>query len=56
VTGGREVVEDYRSHGLTLRSHPLAFLREELTRRAINPCRDLQEAKDGSRISVAGLG
>jgi error-prone DNA polymerase len=41
--------------GLTLRSHPLAFLPEELTRRAINPCHDLQEARDGARISVAGL-
>ncbi|WP_209312058.1 OB-fold nucleic acid binding domain-containing protein [Bradyrhizobium niftali] len=55
MTKGREVVEDYRSHGLTLRAHPLAFLREELTRRAISPCRDLQTAGDGSRISVAGL-
>jgi error-prone DNA polymerase len=55
MSGGREVVEDYRSHCLTLRAHPLAFLREELTRRAINACRHLQEAKDGSRISVAGL-
>jgi error-prone DNA polymerase len=55
MSGGREVVEDYRSHGLTLRAHPVSFLREELTRRVINPCRDLQNAKDGSRISVAGL-
>jgi error-prone DNA polymerase len=55
MNGGREVVEDYRSHGLTLRSHPLAFLREELTRRAINSCQDLREAKDGSRISVTGV-
>jgi error-prone DNA polymerase len=55
MTGGREVVEDYRSHGLTLRYHPLAFLREELTRRAISPCRDLKHAKNGSRISVTGL-
>jgi error-prone DNA polymerase len=27
---GREVVEDYRSHGLSLRPHPLAFLRDRL--------------------------
>jgi error-prone DNA polymerase len=27
MTKGREVVEDYRSHGISLRSHPLAFLR-----------------------------
>ena len=31
MTEGREVVEDYRSKGLTLRQHPISFLREELT-------------------------
>ncbi|WP_027515685.1 error-prone DNA polymerase [Bradyrhizobium sp. WSM1417] len=55
MTKGREVVEDYRSHGLTLRAHPMAFLREGLTQNGIRPCRDLQMVKDGSRISVAGL-
>ena len=55
MTGGREVVEDYRSIGLTLRSHPVSFLREELTRRAISPCKALRTARDGSQISVAGL-
>ena len=27
IIAGREVAEDYRSRGLTLRSHPLAFLK-----------------------------
>ena len=27
MTAGREVIEDYRSTGLSLRAHPLAFLR-----------------------------
>jgi error-prone DNA polymerase len=30
MTAGREVVEDYRSVGLSLRAHPVAFLRENL--------------------------
>ena len=55
MTQGREVVEDYRSKGLTLRQHPLAFLRRELARRRIRPCHDLQSARDGSWITVAGL-
>jgi error-prone DNA polymerase len=55
MTGGREVVEDYRSHGLTLRAHPLVFLREELTRREISTCVAIKGAKDGSRMSVSGL-
>ena len=41
MTEGREVVDDYRSKGLTLRRHPLSFLRGELTgRRASNPARN----------------
>jgi error-prone DNA polymerase len=55
MTRGREVVEDYRSHGLSLRPHPLAFLRSELAGREISPCGALRTAKDGSRITVSGL-
>jgi error-prone DNA polymerase len=55
MTGGREVVEDYRAQGLTLRAHPLAFLRQELTKREILPCSAIKAAPDGARISVSGL-
>jgi error-prone DNA polymerase len=52
---GREVVEDYRSHGLTLRAHPLAFLRNQLTGLGVMPCAALKNAPDGEFITVAGL-
>ena len=55
MTEGREVVEDYRSKGLTLRRHPLSFLRQELTKRRIVSCSDLQRVRDGQRTTVAGL-
>ncbi len=55
MTGGRQVVEDYRSHGLTLRAHPVSFLREQLGQMGISPCRDLRQARNGSRLSVSGL-
>jgi error-prone DNA polymerase len=55
MTAGREVVEDYRSHGLTLRAHPAAFLRQQLNQMGILPCRELRHAKNGSRITVSGL-
>ena len=55
MTKGREVVEDYKSHGLTLRVHPLAFLRDELSRMGIDSCAALDTAKDGTRITVSGL-
>jgi error-prone DNA polymerase len=55
MTEGREVVEDYATVQLSLRAHPLAFLRPELDRRAITPCGDLARMKDGARVTVAGI-
>lgn len=55
MTAGREVVEDYRSKGLTLRHHPVAFLREELERRRMIRCADLKNIRDGRRVSLAGF-
>lgn len=55
MTQGRGVVEDNRAAGLTLRAHPLAFLREQLAGRGIAPCQHLRQAKDGARITVPGL-
>ena len=46
---------DYRWHGLSLRPHPIAFLRDELGTMGISPCVSLQSARDGSRVTVAGL-
>jgi error-prone DNA polymerase len=55
LTAGREVVEDYRAVQLSLRAHPLAFLRPALERRGIIPCGALKEMKDGARVHVAGI-
>jgi error-prone DNA polymerase len=55
MTEGREVVEDYRSKGLTLRRHPVSFLRQELIERRISSCGDLHHVRDVQRVTVAGL-
>ncbi|OHT20105.1 OB-fold nucleic acid binding domain-containing protein [Edaphosphingomonas haloaromaticamans] len=55
MTAGREVVEDYRHTGLTLRRHPLAFLRGELERQRFLPCADAHALKDGRPVRTAGL-
>jgi error-prone DNA polymerase len=55
LTEGREVVEDYRAVQLSLRAHPLAFLRAELDRRNIVPAASLAACKDGDRVRVAGI-
>jgi len=55
MTDGREVVEDYRSTQVSLRAHPLAFLRPELDRRGVTRCGDLAHIKDGKAVEVAGV-
>jgi error-prone DNA polymerase len=55
MTQGREVVEDYCSKGLTLRQHPVAFLRQDLDARRIMRCEGLKAIRDGQRVTVAGL-
>jgi error-prone DNA polymerase len=55
MTAGRDVVEDYRIFQLSLRAHPLAFLRAELDRKGIIPCSALAKVKDGSKVEVAGI-
>ncbi len=52
---GRTVVEDYGSVGLSLRQHPLAFLRDDFARQGMIQCSDLARLRDSSRIVVPGL-
>ena len=51
----REVVEDYRSRGLSLRRHPVAFLRGDLEGRGAVPCAALRTMRSGRRVTVGGL-
>lgn len=55
MTGPREVVEDYRSTGLSLRAHPVSFLRDGLSRQGMHRCADLAHLRDGRRVTLAGL-
>ncbi|MEY9625049.1 error-prone DNA polymerase [Sinorhizobium fredii] len=55
MTSGGEVVEDYGHVGLTLRSHPLSFLRADLNRRRIVTCAEAMQARDGKWLEAAGL-
>ncbi len=52
---GREVVEDYRSTGLSLRRHPVAFLRATLRAQGMVSCADLARTRDGRRVVVPGI-
>jgi len=52
---GEHVVEDYASLNLTLKRHPLAFLRAELAREGLVPAADLAHLPVDRRLSIAGI-
>ena len=51
----QEVLADYQAMGLTLRSHPLAFLRKRLAIRRVITVAELKETPAGKTVLVAGL-
>lgn len=55
MPAGQEVVEDYTHVGVTLRDHPLAFLRDELQVRHVMTCADGTAMRDRRLTRVAGL-
>ncbi|MFB4375557.1 error-prone DNA polymerase [Agrobacterium tumefaciens] len=55
MTDGGEVVQDYGHVGLTLREHPMTFLRRDLSRRRIVTCAEAVRVRDGTWLETAGL-
>ena len=49
------VLDDYRTLRLSLKAHPIAFLRERFTGEGVSSCREVRELGDGMRVSVAGV-
>jgi error-prone DNA polymerase len=52
---GEHVIHDYRMLGLSLKAHPVSFLRGRLDAAGITPSAHLSSMPDGKRIWVAGL-
>ena len=52
---GHEVVEDYSHVGLTLRQHPIAFLREDLRQKRMVTCVEANAGWDGCWLMTGGL-
>jgi error-prone DNA polymerase len=55
MTGGESVVHDYRTLSLSLKGHPVGFLRPELERRGTIRCADLVDLPNGRIVEAAGL-
>lgn len=49
------VVHDYAATSLSLKAHPVSFVRRELERFGVIPLCALKDCKDGDRVRVAGL-
>jgi error-prone DNA polymerase len=52
---GAHVVEDYRRLSLSLKAHPVAFMRARLAARGVKRSDALARVKSGERATVAGL-
>ncbi|MGH8553438.1 MAG: OB-fold nucleic acid binding domain-containing protein, partial [Methylococcales bacterium] len=55
VTEAEDIAADYHTMGLTLRRHPLALIRDILTRQGACPADQLWKRRNGSIAKVAGL-
>ena len=49
------VVNDYHTLRLSLKAHPMSFLRARVAEARIASCADLRALRDGGRVSVAGV-
>ncbi|MDK1375848.1 MULTISPECIES: error-prone DNA polymerase [unclassified Sinorhizobium] len=52
---GEHVINDYRYLTLSLKAHPVSFMREDFSRMGILTSRDLAATAAGRRVTVAGL-
>jgi error-prone DNA polymerase len=55
MRASEQVIEDYRSLRLSLRAHPLHFLRDIYTAEKINTCAGLNQMRNGAKVKVAGV-
>ncbi|MEM8839003.1 MAG: error-prone DNA polymerase [Pseudomonadota bacterium] len=52
---GEQVINDYRYLGLSLKAHPVSFMRPHLERAGVKANATLDIAKDGTFLAVSGL-
>ena len=55
LTLGEQVVDDYGSFAMSLRSHPLALLRSRFAENGVSPTDALKESKNDDEFVLAGL-
>lgn len=52
---GEHIANDYATLGLSIKAHPISFVRRDLEALRITPASDLSKLQDGIKVSFAGL-
>jgi error-prone DNA polymerase len=55
MSAAEEVLADYRAAGLSLRAHPMQFLRQRLSQHGVGTAKSLAELPNGRPVRVAGI-
>lgn len=55
MSKGEHVIQDYASAGLSLKDHPVTFVREKLRLLHVKSAKELEDVPDGQMVKVAGL-
>jgi error-prone DNA polymerase len=55
MTASEQVVQDYASTSLSIKAHPVSFIREKLSQLHVASSKDLSTKKNGDKVKVAGI-
>lgn len=55
MSAEEEVMADYQQLGLSLRSHPMSFVRKTLNRLGVRRCKELAKIRSGKQVQLAGV-
>ncbi len=55
MTASEHVVQDYASTSLSLKAHPVSFVRDKLQQLHVISTKDLTTIKDGQHVKISGL-
>ena len=55
LTPSEQVLDDYRALRLSLKAHPMSFLRQRLAAERVASAADARAARDGAPLAVAGV-
>jgi error-prone DNA polymerase len=51
---GQQIAQDYQTHRLSLKGHPMQILRDAFAAEGVATCQQVNAARDGTRLAVAG--